>query len=117
AVWVAGTGATVLRIDPATNKIIATVPVSTSPMAITIDPATQTPWVATFGDYSVVPVVSGTVVAIDPSTNQPTRTFKLVLPQNGTTGVAVGAGSVWVAANTTVIRFDQATGRITNRFE
>jgi YVTN family beta-propeller protein len=88
AVWTIdlslGDGASVVleRIDPATNKVVATIPVPDSaPFQIAAD------------DHGVWVYGPDTLYRVDPNTN------KVVgkLPITGGAGVALGAGSVWVA--------------------
>jgi hypothetical protein len=109
-VWVTG-GEGVVRVDPATDEVVAEIRV----------PGT--------GDYSRIAVGEGSVwvtapelrpdgsrgnlVRIDPAVNEVTATIHIGGPISG---MAVGAGSVWVAVPdgvaSTVYRVDPATDEV-----
>jgi len=106
AIWVTNTGdASVSRIDPLTNQVVATIPVGDSPLGIA----------AGFGSIWVANISDGKVARIDPATNQVTTT---VPTQRGAFGLAVGAGAVWVSycgcggEPGTVSRIDPSTNTV-----
>jgi YVTN family beta-propeller protein len=75
---------TVSRIDPATNAVVATIPVGHDPFGIAADDGAV--WVANRTGF--------TVSRIDPRTNRVVATIRI---GNRPQGIAVGAGAVWVA--------------------
>jgi YVTN family beta-propeller protein len=89
AVWVgdiqvpATSSSVVARIDPATNRVAATVPVA--PEVAALAAGAGAVWVASD---------DGTLTKIDPETNVATATVQL---GGAPSDVAVGFGSVWVA--------------------
>ena len=106
AVWDAGK---VVRVDPATNRIVARIPVGRpqeSPIAIAA--AAHAVWVIDFGDAAVL--------RIDPATN---RVAARIPVHGGAGGIGVGAGAVWVTSGEGgdqrhgwVQRIDPARGRV-----
>ena len=88
-VWVAN-DTNVMRIDPATNRVIATIDVNT-PVDIATEPGAV--WVVT------AEASSTTLLRIDPSTNTIDKTYALN-DARGSASVAVGEGYVWVAEST-----------------
>ncbi len=89
SVWV-GVWATgeLVRIDPASNRILTRIPVGRrqeSPIAIAADD--DAVWVVDFGDARVV--------RIDPATN---RVVARIRVRGGAGGIGVGAGAVWVTS-------------------
>lgn len=106
SVWVASDNKTgkVSRLDPATNKVIAT---------ITVSPGT---WYLAFGFGSVWAVSSDskTIQRIDPATNNVVKTTALGR-QPGF--LAAGEGAVWVQeqGDGTVARIDPTSGDVTGR--
>ena len=89
AVWVGvwATG-TLVRIDPASNLVVARIPVGRpheSPIAIAAD--ARAVWVIDFGDARVV--------RIDPASN---RVVARIPVRGGAGGIGVGAGAVWVTS-------------------
>lgn len=102
AVWtVAADANQVVRVDPASGRITARVPVPHGPaqLAVTGDAV----WVLCPPDNSVS--------RIDPAAN---RVVATVPVGRSATGLAVAAGSVWVASglDDTVTRVDQASNRV-----
>jgi len=85
-VWVANDH-NVMRIDPSTNKVVATVDVSV-PMDIAIGP--DDVWVVQASGTGT------TLFRIDPSSNSISAAYPLH-PATGLAAVAVGDGYVWVA--------------------
>jgi virginiamycin B lyase len=86
AVWVTSSG-TVARIDPASNRVVATIP---TPLA------GQFPSIA-FGEGAVWVTsgqTNGVVYRIDPATNRVTATIPLPA---GAFEIVVAAGTVWVS--------------------
>ena len=91
-----------LEIDPATNRLVASIPLSLNyPDGIA----------AGGGSVWVANALENTLTRIDPRTR---RKVGAPLTIDGATGVAVGAGSVWVSQlyPGTVTRVDASTGRI-----
>jgi DNA-binding beta-propeller fold protein YncE len=89
AVWVAvwDTG-TLVRIDPATNRVVARIRVGRpqeSPIAIAA--TAQAVWVVDFGDAQVL--------RVDPATN---RVVARIPVRGGAGGIGAGAGAVWVTS-------------------
>lgn len=104
AVWVMKEGTRVLRIDPATGKIVKRIDVGFSigsERPCGIDAGEGGVWVTSF---------EGHVVRIDPETNEAAAVVDLLDPSC----VAAGAGGVWVtsSSNGTVTRIDPATNEI-----
>jgi ABC-type branched-subunit amino acid transport system substrate-binding protein/DNA-binding beta-propeller fold protein YncE/predicted Ser/Thr protein kinase len=82
AVWARNPDHTVSRIDPETGRLVATIDVEADKIA---------------ADDDGVWVVNGPAVTrIDPRTNRVGRTIRLAAED--TSGIAVGAGKVWVSA-------------------
>ena len=102
AIWVATLDNTVLRIDPETDQIAATIPVGRVPTDLAVGEGSV--WVANEED--------GSVSRIDPSTNEVTATIDT---GEDADGVAVGEGAVWVSSveESSVARIDPETNEIT----
>ena len=107
AVWVAsntlafpGEGR-VLRVDPTTMSVVATIPVGSGALDIA----------AGAGAVWVISAREGTVSRIDPATNSVTATVHVGVNPGG---IGVGAAAVWVADNlgAALLRLDQATGQV-----
>jgi DNA-binding beta-propeller fold protein YncE len=106
AVWAAGR---LVRVDPATNRVVARIPVGRaqeSPLAIAA--AAHAVWAVDFGDAEVL--------RIDPATN---RVVARIPVRGGAGGIGVGAGAVWVTSGEGgdqrhgwVQRIDPARGRV-----
>jgi virginiamycin B lyase len=145
AVWVLTPGnASVGRIDPATNQVVATIGVGRAPSGLAVGAGAV--WVSRHSD--------GTVARIDPATNRVVATIPVgrapgamtvaggvvwvALPDNGGLGridpatnrstvvgvprccdgeLAAGEGALWVAnqVDGTLVRVDPATGQVTAR--
>jgi hypothetical protein len=110
-----GDAGTLLRIDPATQSVVATIDLTGAPTEVAVDQSYA--WVTLF--------LAGAVAKIDLSTNQVVATIPLVLPKsvcsNNCAGgtdflpvhVAVGDGSAWVStARGYVARIDAADDHI-----
>jgi ABC-type branched-subunit amino acid transport system substrate-binding protein/streptogramin lyase len=82
AVWALDPDQTIARIDPKTGRIAATVHVVAQGIAA--------------GDAGVWALGDSKVIRIDPRTNRPGQTIPL--PTAAVSGIAVGAGKVWVTA-------------------
>jgi virginiamycin B lyase len=134
----------VTRIDPATNEVVATIPVGRAPSGLAVGAGAV--WVSRRSD--------GAVVRIDPATNRVVATIPVgrapgamtvaggvvwvALPENGGLGridpasnrstvvrvprccageLAAGEGALWVAnrGDDTLVRVDPATGRVVAR--
>jgi hypothetical protein len=91
----------ILRLDPTTAAVQATIPIGTGPIDIVVSPGAV--WVALINDKSVA--------RIDTTTNQATGSIPVT---SFPLGVAFGAGSLWVGGeNGSVTRIDPATGQST----
>lgn len=99
--WVVDWDGLVLRLDPETEKTLATVDVGNAPSAIAAGAGAV--WVANTFD--------GTVSRIDPA-NVVTATIPV---GHGPSSIAVGAGAVWVAdtLDGDLVRIDPATNAVT----
>ena len=100
-VWVANAaGRSVARIDPATNTVAESIPVSVVPYVLALDG--ETLWVTSFNDDRVVRVdlKSGEVIA------------NISVPKP--TGIAVGFDGVWVVEHRddTIARIDPNTNEV-----
>jgi virginiamycin B lyase len=110
SLWMANTNSKeVLRIDPDTNKVIATIRVGSKP-DLSIGMGLEYVWIADTKDK--------TVKQIDPKTNQVVRTIAVNLPRETEGSIGVGEGSLWVLTNEgdtdsgTLSRIDPITGEI-----
>jgi len=83
AVWIAGSGREITRLDPETSRIVATVPIGNEASGVAVGAGSV--WVSDSTD--------GTVTRIDPRTNQIAETIPV---GGGVSGIAVGTGGVWV---------------------
>jgi len=107
--WAAsGDVGAVYRIDVATGRVVATIPVRSTPAFEGMrDPGALAAldgmiWVAGEGTTSVA--------GIDPRTNQVTRTFAIPdVPAD----IVAADGTLWIAATGRIDRVDPATGRVT----
>jgi YVTN family beta-propeller protein len=104
SVWVANAKAhTVSRVDPATNKVVATIQLDGQVNAVTVSPGAV--WATNFADSGVV--------RIDPQTNKVVATIP---NQLGPSDVSFGSGAMWVAnrADTAhgLTRIDPATNQV-----
>ena len=101
SLWVGDYGGSeVIRIDPASGKVLARITTGAAPIWIQGDK--RWIWVANY--------FAATVSRIDPNTNRVDRTVRV---GNQPEGLAVAAGQVWVSnqLDGTVSRIDQRTGR------
>jgi YVTN family beta-propeller protein len=145
AVWVlTPADNSLVRIDPATNQVVATIPVGRAPSGLAVGAGAV--WVARHSD--------GAVARIDPATNRVVATISVgrapgamtvaggvvwvALPDNGGLGridpasnrstlvrvprccdgeLAAGEGALWVAnqVDGTLVRVDPATGQVAAR--
>jgi YVTN family beta-propeller protein len=99
AVWTAWGNSTVVRLRPATARVLGTALAGRSPAAIAYGAGSF--WVANLGDNSVS--------QMSPATGRQTTTFHV---GRGPLAVAVGGGKVWVADGTddSVTEIDPASG-------
>jgi streptogramin lyase len=105
AIWVASDkSGLVARIDPATNKVVASIKVEPGSCYLAFGEGAL--WVVSAG--------SQTVQKVDPATNTAVVTTKL---GEAPGFLAAGEGSVWVQeqGDGTVARIDPATGAVTGR--
>lgn len=102
SVWVAvsqDTGGRLVRIDPATNRIIATIPIGSEPTGVVA--AAGSIWVTSWDD--------GTLTRVDPASNTILDTIP-VGPEPD--WLSADAGMVWVGTSaTTLTRVDPVAGR------
>jgi DNA-binding beta-propeller fold protein YncE/predicted Ser/Thr protein kinase len=110
-VWAAsGATATVLRLDPQTDRVTATIPLASHG-----GPLAPYPYALTVGE-GFVWVLNGntaTLTKIDPRLKGVTATIPLSREQNPL-GIAAGAGAVWLAnqQNGTLSRIDPRTNAV-----
>jgi virginiamycin B lyase len=107
SIWVANYARGVVqRIDPATNRIVATVRVPGQPWGLTV--ADGAVWAGNNGGHDVV--------RIDPATNRVTATVRAGV---NPVGITSDDGSVWAVdhADGNVTRIDAATATVTGRAE
>jgi streptogramin lyase len=107
ATWVASQGA-LLRIDPRTNRVVATIPTPVSGESASIAFGEGAVWV-TSGQ------TNGEVYRVDPTANRVTATIGV---PGGAFGIVVAAGTVWVTQFLPepdpgiVARIDASTNRL-----
>jgi len=103
----------VLRIDPATNRVIAAIHVGSDP-ELGIGVGLGFVWVADTKDR--------TITQIDPETNRVVKVIPVDVARDPEGSLGVGEGSVWIMTNRrgtksgTLTRIDPATGKITADF-
>jgi streptogramin lyase len=110
SVWVTDGGQqTVLRIDPATKKVVATIGIGTDVRGLAVG----------FGSIWVAGGSSATVTRIDPRSNRVAKTIPLGSSTgvaNGSFAIAAGAGGIWTTSGADAIaRIDPATNRVAAR--
>jgi virginiamycin B lyase len=99
----------VLRIDPATNQVIAAIRVGSKP-ELSIGIGLGSVWIADTKDKSIK--------QIDPKTNQVIHTFAVNLPKETKGSIGVGEGSLWALTNEgdadsgTLSRIDPMSGEV-----
>jgi virginiamycin B lyase len=99
----------ILRIDPATDRVVARIPVGSHP-EVGIGIGLRSVWIPDTKDH--------TITQIDPGTNQVVRTIPVDIADDTEGSIAVGEGSLWVLTNEggtdsgTLTRIDAASGRI-----
>ena len=96
----------VLRIDPASGKVLAKIPVGKQPLGVVV--TADAVWVA--NEHS------GSVTRIDPATNKVVATIPINSPDSaGPQVITAGPnGSVWVGVDNmgSVVRIDAATNKV-----
>ncbi len=95
----------VLRIDPASGKVLAKIPVGLQPLGV----------VVTAGSVWVANEHSGSVTRIDPATNKVVATIPINSPDSaGPQIMTAGPGGVWVDVDNmgSVVRIDAATNKV-----
>lgn len=113
SVWITTTGSgnrtapgSVQRIDPATNSVIATIPVGPVPRFLAAGEGGV--WTLNQGD--------GTVSRIDPGTNRTAATIDVGMPGGGG-DIATGRGKVWVRGKKALLAtIDPTTDLVTTVF-
>jgi YVTN family beta-propeller protein len=107
AVWVHnGDNGTLVRVDPSTNKVVATISVGHGQGGVALGQGAV--WVAN--------PTEGTVSRIDPQTNQVVATIAVAPPSPGccAQAITVSPGAVWVNIfnSDTLRRIDPSTNRV-----
>jgi virginiamycin B lyase len=93
------TGGLLVRIDPGTEQILASIPVGGSPVGIAA--ADGSIWVTSYDD--------GTLIRVDPATNKVVATIPV---GPAPAQLAVDAGMIWVVnSHATIARVDPAANR------
>jgi len=111
AVWLSNpSDNTVSRIDPATNDVVATIPVGPQPVELAVSPGAV--WVSNDAGPSVS--------RIDPATNRVVATIRVGAASGccaGHMAITAGGGAVWVGVPNLnrVVRIDPATNAIAAR--
>jgi DNA-binding beta-propeller fold protein YncE len=104
AVWVAVTnGNRIVRVDPSTNRVVATVKLGYQPCGLLAADET--------GVWSAGGCGGDVVTRVDARTNTSTATVAEPSP----IGVAIAFGSVWVVSNGNIDQIDPHNGRIVAR--
>jgi virginiamycin B lyase len=99
----------VLRIDPATNQIVARIPVGSDP-ELGIGVGLGFVWIADTKDHSIT--------QIDPQTNRVVRTIPVNVGDDPEGSIGVGEGSIWVLTSEggtdsgTLTRIDAESGEV-----
>jgi DNA-binding beta-propeller fold protein YncE len=104
AIWVHnGDTGNLLRVDPQTNKLVATIPVGHGDGGVALGQGAV--WVAS--------PVEGTVSRVDPQTNRVVATIPLA-KQDGWQAIAVSPGVVWAtdAAENLLVGIDSQTNQV-----
>jgi virginiamycin B lyase len=111
AVWVADTaGGAVTRIDPASNRVSATIRVGSNPIGIAV--GANAIWVADQRLSAGGPTAADSLTRIDPATDTVAATIDV---DHGPSPILFVAGAVWVVddASGTVSGIDPSTNRAT----
>jgi virginiamycin B lyase len=111
SVWVSKIDtSTLLRIDPATNKVVATITVGSQPeLGIGIG----------FGSVWIADTKDRTLTQIDPAANKIVRTIPVNIPDETEGSIGLGEGSIWLLTNEngtdsgTLSRLDPVSGNVT----
>ena len=99
------TAGSVQRIDPATNQVVATIPVGPTPRFLAA--GERGVWTLNQGD--------GTVSRVDPKTNTVTATIAVGVPGGGG-DIDAGGGAVWVRASRVLLSvIDPRSNRVVER--
>ena len=100
----------VLRIDPSSNRVLATIPVGSDP-ELGIGIGLGYVWIADPKDH--------TLTQIDPRSNKIVRAIPVNLADDPEGSVGVGEGSIWLLTNEngndsgTLARLDAVSGKVT----
>jgi virginiamycin B lyase len=108
AVWVTDIGNDVWRIDPASNAVVAKIPVGSLPAALTV----------AYGSVWVTDIGTGTLSRIDAATNRVTATINVGQSNGSAEGaesIVAGGGAVWVGndIDNKLYRIDPSTNAVT----
>jgi virginiamycin B lyase len=111
SVWLSKSAShALLRIDPASNRVVATIPVGSDP-ELGIGVGFGAVWIADPKDH--------TLTQIDPQTNRVVRTLAVNLADETEGSFGVGEGGIWLLTNRqgtdsgTLTRVDPVSGRVT----
>lgn len=106
SVWLASEGAAIARVDPASNSVVATIPVSAGSFTLAFG----------FDAVWAVSMTGGTLQKVDPATNAVVATTTMGSRPGF---LAAGEGAVWVQeqGDGTVARIDPVSGEITGRVQ
>jgi len=99
---------TLIRIDPATKKVVATITVGTNPESLLV--TAETVWTANHR--------GGSISKVDVATNKVVATFDFANPgSSGPKGVVMAAGDLWttVPNMVSVFRISPKTGKVVAR--
>ena len=108
ALWVTsfGTG-TLLRVDPATLEVTATIPVGSGPRFLALGE----------GGVWVLNQTDGTVSRVDPATDEVVATIPVAEGRVTGGDIAVGGGAVWArVSDSLVAEIDPATNTVVHRY-
>jgi len=97
-----------IRIDPATKKVVATIAVGTNPESLLVTP--DTVWIANHR--------GGSISKVDVATNKVVATFDFANPgSSGPKGLVMAAGDLWttVPNRVSVFRLSPKTGKVVAR--
>jgi streptogramin lyase len=104
SVWVATARGSVLKVDPATHRIVLRVP------PVSPNSRIQALAAGSDGQIWVADTGVGSLRRLDPATGRFNLTVDVPIPRN----LAAGSGTVWVTTgrNRTLLRIDERTGRL-----
>ena len=100
------TAPALVAIDPKTNRVVASIPVGSKPVAVAV----------AYGSVWVGDAADGTVSRVDPAKRATIRTIGIAAPA---VDLATGARSVWAATGGfgTIVRIDPTVNTVIKRIE